>query len=226
MVDLTARTILFDLDGTLVDTLPDLTASLNRIIGTHRLQPFATPEVAAMIGDGMARLLARALAARGQADDPALVARFEADYFSHVAVASRPYPGTVETLAALERAGWRLAVATNKPERAAIQLLEALDLKGFFKAVTGGDSLPVRKPDPRHLLAALRLAGGNPDRAAMLGDHANDIRAARAAGIVPVFALWGYGRKEMADGAETASTISALPAILEKIMEPESAPPS
>lgn len=226
MVDLTARTILFDLDGTLVDTLPDLAASLNRIVPAHGLQPFTAAEVAAMIGDGMAKLLARALAARRQADDPSLVARFEADYLAHVAVASRPYPGTVDTLSTLARAGWRLAVATNKPERAAVQLLEALDLKKFFKAVTGGDSLPVRKPDPRHLLAALRLAGGHADRAAMLGDHANDIKAARAAGIVPVFALWGYGRKEMAGGAETASTISALPAILEKIMAPESAPPS
>ncbi|MGH7068352.1 MAG: HAD family hydrolase [Acetobacteraceae bacterium] len=218
---ITGRTVLFDLDGTLVDTLPDLAASLNRIIGAR---PFAPAEVAAMIGDGMARLLARALASRGQPDDPALVAGFEADYLSHVAVASRPYPGTVEALSALQGAGWRLAVATNKPERAAVQLLEALDLKEFFKAVTGGDSLPVRKPDPRHLLATLRLAGGNPGRAAMLGDHANDIKAARAAGIVPVFALWGYGRKEMADGAQTLPIISALPQILEELIEPENAP--
>ncbi|MGH7107634.1 MAG: HAD-IA family hydrolase [Acetobacteraceae bacterium] len=220
------RTILFDLDGTLVDTLPDLAASLNRIIVASRLPPFAPAEIAAMIGDGMPTLLARALEARCRPYDPALFARFEADYLAHVAVASEPYPGTVETLSALRDAGWRMAVATNKPEQAARQLLQALDLERFFKVIAGGDSFPVRKPDPGHLLGALRLAGGDAAHAAMLGDHANDVKSARAAGLRPIFALWGYGRREMADGAETVSTISAVPDLLETLVRPETAPPA
>lgn len=221
-----AGTILFDLDGTLVDTLPDLAQSLNRIMRAEGLQSFANNEVAAMIGDGMATLLARALAARFRPRDPALSARFEADYLANVAVASTPYPGTVQTLASLRDAGWRMAVATNKPEQAARQLLQALALEPFFKAIAGGDSFPVRKPDPGHLLGTLRLAGGDAAHAAMLGDHANDVKSARAAGLTPIFALWGYGRKEMADGALTASTISVLPDLLETLMRPETAPPA
>ncbi len=212
-----AWTILFDLDGTLVDTVPDLASSLNRTLHAAGLQPFATAEVAEMVGDGMTVLLARALARRARNPDPALLARFHADYLAAVAVASRPYPGTVETLAQLRAAGWRLAVATNKPEAPARKLLQALALEPFFAAVGGGDSFPVRKPDPGHLLATLRLAGGDPRRAVMLGDHANDVKAARAAGLTPLFARWGYGREEMADGSETVSKISDLPDLLEKM---------
>lgn len=219
-----AGTILFDLDGTLVDTLPDLARSLNRIMRAEGLHSFANEEVAAMIGDGMPTLLARALAARFRPSDPALLARFEADYLANVAVASKPYPGTVETLSALRDAGWRMAVATNKPEQAARHLLQALDLEPLFKAIAGGDSFPVRKPHPGHLLGAIRLAGGDAAHAAMLGDHANDVKSARAAGLTPLFALWGYGRKEMADGAQTVSTISALPGLFETLMRPETAP--
>lgn len=210
--------ILFDLDGTLVDTLPDLTASLNRTLAAAGLQPFATSEVAEMIGDGMAALLTRALARRNQPLDPALLARFHADYRAASAVASRPYPGTIETLAALASSGWLLAVATNKPEAPARNLLQALDIAKFFAAVGGGDSFPVRKPDPGHLLLTLAAAGGDPSRATMLGDHANDVKAARAAGITPLFALWGYGREQMADGARTVSNISDLQNVMENLI--------
>ncbi len=213
-----ARTILFDLDGTLVDSLPDLAASLNRVLASEGLAPFAMEDVSAMVGDGLASLLARALAARGRSFERALLIRFRRDYFDSVAVNSRPYPGVPGTLAALAEAGWRMAVCTNKPEDAARRLLASLDLARYFGAIAGADSFPFRKPDPGPLLGALAAVGGKPDRAIMLGDHANDIAAAQAAGVIPVFALWGYGRAEMAERALTLPSISALPPLAETLL--------
>ena len=97
--------------------------------------------------------------------------------------------------------GWRLAVCTNKPEAPARALLRAFGLDGLIAAIGGGDSFPVRKPDPAHLLATLKAAGGDPAHAVMAGDHANDVAAARGAGVPCVFAAWGYGPPEMAEGA-------------------------
>ncbi|MDA8051662.1 MAG: phosphoglycolate phosphatase [Rhodospirillales bacterium] len=212
------RTILFDLDGTLVDTVPDLAASLNRSLGAAGLAPFAPEEVAGMVGAGMATLLARALAARGRAPDSALLARFHADYLAAVAGASRPFPDVAETLVALEEVGWRMAICTNKAELAARKLLQALGLENFFVALGGGDSFAVKKPDPGHLLASLAAAGGEPARAVMIGDHANDVAAARAAGVVSVFVLLGYGRAEMAHGTETIMNIKELQNLLESLV--------
>ncbi|HEY7578949.1 MAG TPA: HAD-IA family hydrolase [Acetobacteraceae bacterium] len=195
------RTLLLDLDGTLVHTVPDLTAALNRLARTRGLAGFAEPETANMVGDGVARLVERAFAARCRAPDQDAVADFAADYGRHAAVESRPYPGVAAGLRELAREGWRLGVCTNKPEAAARSLLAALGLAGWFAAIGGGDSYPVRKPDPRHLLATLAAAGGSPGRAIMAGDHANDIAAASGAGIPCIFAAWGYGTPAMAEGA-------------------------
>jgi phosphoglycolate phosphatase len=154
-----------------------------------------------MVGDGVAKLVERAFAARGGMPDPGAVAEFSADYQAHAAVATRPYLGVADALRSLSGEGWRLAVCTNKPERAARALLAALGLASFFAAIGGGDSFPVRKPDPAHLLATLKQAGGEPERAVMAGDHANDIAAARGAGLPCIFAAWGYGLPWMAEGA-------------------------
>jgi phosphoglycolate phosphatase len=219
-----ARTLLFDLDGTLVDSLPDLAASLNRVLTAEGLAPFAAQEVTGRLGDGIAALLARALAERGRNPDRALLARFRRDYFGAVAVASRPYPGVPETLGELALTGWRMAVCTNKPEEAARHLLAALGLDAWFGAIAGADTFQARKPDPRHLLATLDAVGGTAARAIMLGDHANDVAAARAAGIIPVFALWGYGTTDMAGGARSLPAISALPALAEGLLPGAAAP--
>jgi len=218
------RTILFDLDGTLVDSLPDLATSLNRVLADEGLAPLTMPELAPLVGDGLGPLVARALAARGRGPDRALLTRFRRDYFNALVVATRPFPGVPETLAALAQAGWRMAVCTNKPEQAARRILAALGLAARFAAITGGDTFAVRKPDPGHPLGTLAAAGGDPARAIMIGDHANDIMAARGAGIVPVFALWGYGRAEMADGALALKAISGLPALAEDLLPAAPAP--
>ena len=220
------RTIVFDLDGTLAESLPDIAASLNRALAGEGLPPLTEAVVAGMVGDGAAVLTARALAARGRGPDPRFLARFQKDYLASIAVASRLYPGVPEALADFAAAGWRMAVCTNKSEVAARKLLRALGILGYFAAVGGGDSFGVRKPNPGHLLATLAAAGGEPARALMVGDHANDMAAARAAGIVPVFALWGYGTAEMAGGAAPAAAISAVQRIAEALLpaEPERRP--
>lgn len=196
-----ARTLLFDLDGTLVHSVPDLAAALNCLMRVRRLAAFTEQETALMVGDGVAKLVERALLARGGTPDAEAVREFSADYAAHAADASRPYPGVTEGLRALSADGWRLAVCTNKPEAAARSLLAALGLAEAFAAVGGGDSFPVRKPDPAHLLMTLRQAGGDPAYALMAGDHANDVAAARAAGLPCIFAAWGYGPPAMAEGA-------------------------
>ena len=196
------RTLLLDLDGTLVNSVPDLAAALNRLLVSRRLAPFTEAEVALMVGDGVAKLIERAFAARSRIPDDAAIADYSADYAEHAAVETRPYPGVAETLHALAGDGWKLAVCTNKPEAAARILLSALGLAPLFAAIGGGDSFPVRKPDPAHLLATLRAAGGVPELAVMSGDHANDVAAAHGAGVKCIFAAWGYGPPAMAEGAE------------------------
>jgi phosphoglycolate phosphatase len=195
------RSLLLDLDGTLVDSVPDLAAALNRLMAARGLAGFTHAETALMVGDGVAKLVERAFAARGRTPDAGAMAEYSADYLAHAAVETRPYPGVVEGLRAFAGEGWRLAVCTNKPEAAARALLAALDLAQYFAAVGGGDSFPVRKPDPAHLLATLRAAGGTTACAVMAGDHANDVAAARGAGLQCIFAGWGYGPPAMAKGA-------------------------
>jgi phosphoglycolate phosphatase len=199
------RTLLFDLDGTLVDSVPDLAAALNRLMVARGLACFAEPEVARLVGDGVPVLVARAFALRDRAPDPDATAEFLADYTANATQQTRAYPDAEPTLRRLAADGWRLAVCTNKPQAPASALLAALGLGDLFAAIGGGDSFPARKPDPAHLLATLHAAGGVPARALMTGDHRNDIAAATGAGIPVVFAGWGYGGQEMAAGATAVS---------------------
>jgi phosphoglycolate phosphatase len=209
------RVLLLDLDGTLVDTVPDLAAALNRLMAARGLAGFDFPGTAAMVGDGVKRLVEKAFAQRGLVADAAAVAAFAADYEAHAAVDSRLFPGVMPTLEALRAEGWRLAVCTNKPEGAARVLLDALGLTPLIAVVGAGDSFPVRKPDPAHLTATLAAAGGTADRAVMVGDHANDVAAARGAGVRCIFASWGYGPTAMAAGADAvAADITEIASVI------------
>ncbi len=202
---ITPRTLLLDLDGTLVDSLPDLAASLNRLMAARGMAPFAREAVAGMVGDGVRALLDRAFAARGGDPGPRDMADFLADYGAHLADATRPYPGVGAALGRLRAAGWRVAVCTNKPEGLARGVLHATGLLAAIDAVGGGDSFAVRKPDPGHLRATLARAGGATDRAVMAGDHRNDILAAHGAGVKAIFAAWGYGPPAIAAGADAVA---------------------
>lgn len=195
------KTIVFDLDGTLVDALPDFTDAMNRLMAALALRPVAPQEIAGYLGDGPRTLVERVLAARGLPMDEGAAAAFLADYTAHAVEGSRLFPGVAETLARLAGDGWRLAVCTNKPAAATDNLLRALNIRGFFAAVSAGDSHPFKKPDPRHLLAAIADAGSLPEEAIMIGDHRNDVEAAAGAGVPSIFAGWGYGLPEMGQGA-------------------------
>jgi phosphoglycolate phosphatase len=208
------RLAVFDLDGTLVDSAPDIHAALDRVMAARGLAGFTRAEVTAMIGDGARVLVERAFAARDRAFDPKAVVEFMADPAAEGAIDSRPFPGIPEALATLQQSGWRLAVCTNKPAGMAHGLLASLGLLHLFAAVGGGDSFPTRKPDPAHLLATIAAAGGMGEGAVMIGDHHNDIRAARGAGIPGIFVGWGYGPPAMAEGAPFIARPEALPAEL------------
>jgi phosphoglycolate phosphatase len=215
------RSLLLDLDGTLVDTVPDLAAALNRLMRARGLPPFSRQQVAAMVGDGVAVLVARAFDARGRPPDAAAVANFAADYQANVAVESTLYPDVLRTLERLAAGGWQLAVCTNKPEQSARALLQRLGLLKLMCAVGGGDSFAVRKPDPGHLQATLRQATGIPARAVVLGDHRNDVLAATGAGIPCIFASWGYGSPDMAEGSTAvARDIGQAAQIADRLLPP------
>lgn len=216
------RTLLLDLDGTLVDSVPDLADACNRLLAGHGLPPFREPEIAAMVGDGAAALVRSALSAHSRTATPADVTAFLADYSAHAADRTRPYPHAAETLRALRHAGWTLVVCTNKPAAPARALLGHLGLLPLLHAVVGGDG--PRKPDPAHLHAALARCGGTAGRAVMLGDHHNDIAAAKAAGLPVIFAAWGYGPATLSAQADaTAQALADVPALAERLLPPQAA---
>ena len=187
--------LIFDLDGTLVDSLPDLRAALNAMLREHGRRELAAAEVHDMIGDGSRALVERALAATQTITDlEAAHQRFREAYQAAPTLLSRLYPNVVETLAALRESGARLAVCTNKPQTATLAVLEGFRIAGYFDAVLGGDAVPFKKPDPRHLLAAIEKLGGTTAEAVMIGDNENDYAAARAAGIPILLMRYGYLR--------------------------------
>lgn len=210
------RTLILDLDGTLIDSAADLAAALNRLMRKLGLAPFTRPEVVAMIGDGVEALVTRGLAARHHGPDAAAVTGFRADYSRHAADQTLPYPGIPDMLQTLAAAGWRLGVCTNKPAADARAILEAVGLSRLIGSVTGGDG--PRKPDPAHMLAAVEATGGTPERAVALGDHRNDVLAARGAGMKAIFASWGYGPADMAGDAVVAPDVGSVSDIAERLL--------
>jgi phosphoglycolate phosphatase len=225
---MTHQALLFDLDGTLADSVPDLAAAVNGLLAELGRPALSLAQVTAMVGDGTTALVERALAASGAADTPLPTAldRFLALYEADPTRLTRPYPSVPAVLDELAAVGWRLAVCTNKPERATRAVLAGLDLERYFTVVLGGDSGPTRKPDPGPLLSALGRLGSAPGRAAMIGDHRNDVAAAHAAGMPVVFARYGYGAATL-DGLTPDATIdrfAELPRALRLIGRRRSAP--
>ncbi|MGH6815422.1 MAG: HAD hydrolase-like protein [Hyphomicrobiaceae bacterium] len=189
-------TIVFDLDGTLIDTAPDLLAACNRVLESEGIAPLALPELRPAIGLGARHMLETGLELRGESrselEIDALLDRFLVYYGEHIAVHSRPFPGLDDTLKWLGEAGVALAVCTNKREGLSRRLLDALGLTPAFRAITGRDTFQVCKPHPEHLLGTIRLAGGDPAHAVMVGDSIVDIRTARAANVPVIAVSFGY----------------------------------
>lgn len=186
--------VLFDLDGTLADTVPDIAGALGRALEGTGVAPPPLDAVERMVGDGARELVRRALAA-APADagrEEGVLARLLADYRENVCVASRLYPGVAEGLAALRGDGVAVAVVTNKPGDVARRLLGTLGIAASFEAIIGdGDGFP-RKPDPAAARSVLARVGGAPHRTAVVGDGLPDMRLARALGASAVAATWGY----------------------------------
>jgi phosphoglycolate phosphatase len=188
--------ILFDLDGTLVDSAPDLAATMNVLLERRGRRRLTLDDVRHMVGQGAKVLMERAMAATGEPararDIDKMFEEFLAYYNLHIADESRVFPGVREALERLADAGCALAVCTNKPEWPSRRLLEELELDGYFGAVVGGDTLKVRKPDPEHLFECVRRLGALPGRAIMVGDSRTDVDAARAAALPVVAVTFGY----------------------------------
>lgn len=193
--------VLFDLDGTLVDSLPDLTASVNRMTQALGLPARSEADMRVWVGNGMTSLVKRALTGdmRGEPPEPLLqrgLALFQEAYDRGYNVHSRLYPGVPETLARLAGRGIALGCVTNKPGRFTRPLLAALGIARFFGAVVAGEDLPVRKPDPAPLHWAVRQLGRSGARVAVVGDSRNDVQAARNAGFPVVCLSYGYNHGE------------------------------
>ena len=198
--------VVFDLDGTLVDTAPDLLNALNHVLTHAGLAEVDLQTVAGMIGHGAKAMIRTGMAHQGKTPDEmqleALFARFLVYYSDHIAVGSRPFDRVPETLDALAADGAILSVCTNKKQLLADQLLEALGLAPRFAAIMGADSVPSKKPDGDHIVRTVLAAGGDPARALMVGDSRTDERAARNAGLPFIFVPFGYE-------AESADAIGA-----------------
>ncbi|MGO9397567.1 MAG: HAD-IA family hydrolase [Xanthobacteraceae bacterium] len=189
-------TIVFDLDGTLIDTAPDLIDTLNFTLAQHGLPTVPYNDARPLIGGGARGMIERALILEGRnaatADVDALYTPFVAHYAEHIADRSRPFPELEPVLDRLGQAGHRLAVCTNKLEWLSRRLLDALQLSDRFAAICGQDTFGIQKPDPQVFRATVMQAGGEPQRAIMVGDSITDIRTARAAKVPVVAVDFGY----------------------------------
>jgi phosphoglycolate phosphatase len=217
------ETIVFDLDGTLVDTAPDLIDTLNVVFARENLPavPYATARN--LIGGGARTMIARGIAAEGRtlpvAELDRMFAEFIAHYTDHIADHSRPFPGAIETLNALAAQHYRLAVCTNKLERLSVLLLRKLGLADRFAAICGQDTFGVQKPDPNMLRRTITAAGGETQRAIMVGDSETDIRTARAAGVPVIAVDFGYSEKPVSEFApdRMIGHYSQLPGVIAAI---------
>ena len=189
-------TILFDLDGTLVDTAPDLAAATNHVLSLHGRPALPLDSVRDMVGDGARRLIENGMAATGgwpaDAVIEAMLEQFLDHYHAHIMDSTRPFPGAADVLAGLQDAGYRLALCTNKPQALTERLMRGLGLAQYFPVMLGGDAVSACKPAPDHLQAAVRALSGR--RALLIGDSITDVRAAQAAAMPVLVVRHGYSR--------------------------------
>lgn len=209
--------IIFDLDGTLVESAPDLHVAANKLMAEVGRRELTVKEVALMIGDGVPKLVERCFDATGDIPDtPAMAAhtkRFLEFYEPHAADLATPFPGV---MAALERlkGNYPMTVATNKPYVASMEILKQMGIAPYLIDVIAGDTIPgVKKPDPRHLQAALEKMGVAADEAVMIGDNGNDVAAAHGAGVKVILMSYGYTKIPAAElGADmVVDGFDALP---------------
>jgi phosphoglycolate phosphatase len=212
---LAVKMVMIDLDGTLIDSAPDLAASANRMLEALGMPTYEQAQVAQWIGNGVSRLVKRALTGKMNAEpDAGLYERgyaiFLEAYAELVSDQSRPYPGVVEGLEKLQAAGFQLACITNKAEAFTVPLLQDLDLHKYFKLIISGDTLAKKKPDPLPLLHACEHFGITPDHGVLIGDSINDTQAARNAGMPVILVPYGYNRGQDVRELEPEAVIPSL----------------
>lgn len=220
------RFVLFDLDGTLIDGVADLLMAMNQLLGEESCAPVTRPALEGMLGDGVVMLTRRAFAASGrpldEASATALSGRFMQHYRATDYAQTRLFEGMEQVLTQLHDQGWQIGLASNKPTTPCERILQRLGVGHLFRVIAGGDATGVKKPDGGHLqfaLAAMDYCPEQGDVAVMVGDHANDVDAARAFGI-PAIAVAFYTDAARASslGAEALVTrVADLPATLERI---------
>ncbi|HEY7302381.1 MAG TPA: phosphoglycolate phosphatase [Xanthobacteraceae bacterium] len=209
--------VVFDLDGTLIDTAPDLLRTLNTIFAREGLPQVDYGSARNMVGGGARKMIERGLNTAGRtlpaSEAEQLVQEFIEHYAAHIADASRPFPGIKAALDELKAAGCRLAVCTNKLEWLAVKLLRILGLSDRFSAICGADTFRVPKPNPAILLGTIERAGGDPRHAVMVGDSFTDVATARAAGVPIVVVEFGYSETPVAqlDPDRVVEAFSELP---------------
>jgi phosphoglycolate phosphatase len=222
-----AHTIVFDLDGTLVDTAPDLINALNFVLDREGLPPVPLHSARNMIGAGARRMIERGLELEGRAAGVDDITRLTGDfidyYAAHIADASRPFEGLENALDELQALGHRFAVCTNKLEWLSKLLLDRLQLSRRFAAICGADTFGVSKPDPAILRQTVARAGGQLSSAIMVGDAGPDIGVARRAGIPVIGVEFGYTEVPIADlkPDRLISHMNALPAAVQSLMDPD-----
>jgi phosphoglycolate phosphatase len=220
-----APTLVFDLDGTLVDTAPDLVATLNHVFAGEGLSPVPFTLARNMVGGGARLMIERGLAAEGRTlaepERERLYQEFIAYYAAHIADRSRPFPGVEAVCDILAKRGFRLAVCTNKLEWLARRLLDTLGLSTRFAAICGADTFGVSKPDRRMFEATVAKAGGHPGAAVMIGDSETDVATARAAGIPIIAVAFGYSETPIAELApdRLIADFAELPLVVEDLLE-------
>lgn len=215
--------VVLDLDGTLVDTAPDLVGTLNTILGDAGRDELSLERMSNLVSGGARGLMRTGFALTGEGlSDDAIETRlptFLEIYAGRLSESSRPYAGVVETLSVLRDADMKLGVCTNKPHGLANQLLDELELSHWFDALLGGDSLDVKKPHPHHIEATLAAIGGATGEAVMVGDSIIDVDAAKGAGVPVIIVGYGYGIEkareagadaEIANFSELPDAIAAL----------------
>ena len=214
---------IFDLDGTLVDTAPDLLAATNLVLESAGRGKLDLNTIRRMVGFGARSLIEQAFAARGEPPTvealPELVESFLAHYRTNIAVDSRPFPNVAATLASLKQNGAALAVLTNKPHDLAELLLPAVKLDGFFGAVFGAGARPYKKPDPRLYHDAIAALGAQGRPSLMVGDSITDVATARAARVPVILVSYGYTPKPAsALGADAVTDdFAEIPSLARKL---------
>jgi len=196
MTNLSGHTIAFDLDGTLVETVGDIHAALNLVLAAEGVPAATLDDIRNFVGQGAGALIIRVLAVHGIHPDEsrldALTDAYIAHYARDIAAYSHPYPGLRDALDRLQAMGATLCVCTNKRTDLSVQLLATLGMAHRFAAIVGADAVKDRKPHPDHYLHAVRAAGGDPARSAMVGDSINDVLSAKAAGAPVAVYACGY----------------------------------